>query len=208
MRWWIFVLLALLICGCVPKTSCDIEYWYEEGKRIGLTQGIDKGINMAEEYGVKCPWDEWTEADRDCLYILNGETEYNTAWIICEEWKESQYLRIKEILDEPRDLYFNATNLTSELNSSLVATGDDGFRAITWDYNYGDKEWKYFTMMGGTCHQVPCSCADWGCLAYCMECEGINESEPEPTSMEECCYPGDYDCSASCIYPIGGYHIE
>jgi len=64
---------------------------------------------------------------------------------------------------------FNATNLTGKIKWNLSATGDDGFRSITWDYNYGGKEWKYFTMMNAACHQVQCECAEWGCLAYCIE---------------------------------------
>ena len=48
---------------------------------------------------------------------------------------------------------------------------DDNIRSITWDYNYGGKEWKYFTMYGATCNEIDCIVAD----AYCLECEGIEQ---------------------------------
>ena len=40
-----------------------------------------------------------------------------------------------------------------------------------------EKEWRYFTMLNATCKEVRCSCADWGCVAYCMECKSPEVKE-------------------------------
>lgn len=52
-------------------------------------------------------------------------------------------------------------------------------RAITWDYNYNGKHWRYFSMKDATCHEVTCECAkntETPCAVYCMICDAVNES--------------------------------
>lgn len=78
--------------------------------------------------------------------------------------------------------HWNNSEIKEEQNNSvgifswgdITMAPDDGFRAITWDYNYGGKEWKYFTMLNADCREVRCECMDRGCVAYCLECFDAN----------------------------------
>jgi len=68
--------------------------------------------------------------------------------------------------------------IKSGLYINELYINDSGERSVTWDYNYGGKEWKYWMIINSTCHKVECECAKntpTPCMAYCMECETIKE---------------------------------
>ena len=78
------------------------------------------------------------------------------------------------IMDSPEE---EKLNLNLSINSNLST-----IRSVVWDFNYGGKEWANFTILNADCKEVRCSCADEGCLAYCLEC---SENIKSTNKLEE-----------------------
>lgn len=76
---------------------------------------------------------------------------------------------IEEIIPTHFIQNWTAQNITA---GATWTNTDDNIRGIIIDYHFGGKEWKYITIDGATCKQIPCGFEG----AYCLECEELNKS--------------------------------
>ena len=92
------MVLLLVGCGLTEKQCKDIALKEADAwKELGKLQGMNRAMDICEENSNQ-PHDRWTEEDRYCFYVLNGETEYMTAQIICKG--NSKYEDMKKLYDE------------------------------------------------------------------------------------------------------------
>ncbi len=74
-------------------------------------------------------------------------------------------------------VYSEELNISDEtINGSTFFTSNISFNRLRFE----PQEYLFysmnanFTFMNMTCHEVRCDCMDWGCMAYCMSCTGLN----------------------------------
>jgi len=133
-----------------PNKMNDQEAYDKNSRQACATMYYISCLQYQEVYCDKTQIEKDQEEQEKALSLMEGNL--TISQITSLPWKVP--------LPRNQTMFYSMSNDTNE-------------RSITWDYNYGGKEWKYFAMFNATCHQIPCSCVDWGCLAYCMECEGI-----------------------------------